>query len=298
MNKQRSLAGVLGDTEFLKFFLFDVLLATIMGFIAWRITNDSVSSFLISLVVACILLIAEMRFQLRLAKEDIATIVGFQREALEEHFLLNMIKRVTEGYSDILASGNAFFLDRAKELISDCAAHITKLQEGCMEIGPEDIYSFTMQRFREANHSVFATSFVKVADFWFRGVATEYLNENFKAVQRGVNIIRVFIVEDAADVTQQVIDLIRAQAQGGIDVKIAFTQHLTPDLLHDMGIFDGKYAEYLDLIPGSKEMRGARFYRNEAEVRRAIAIREHILQEAEGALEVLEKLEEQGSYAA
>lgn len=298
MQRQRRLTRIFGDVEFLRLFVFNILVATILGFIAWRITKDSVSSFLSSLIIGSTLLTVELRFQLRLAKEDIAAVIGLQREALEDRFLSNATQRIIEGYSGVLASGDAFFLDRARDLIGNCAADITKLEEGCMEVGPEDIYSFTMRRFKGANHNVFATSFVRLGDFWFRGAAKEYLLENYKAVQRGVKITRVFIVEDLANVTQRDIDLIKAQAQGKIDVKIAFTRSLTPDLQHDMGIFDGKYVEYLDLMPGSKEMRGARFYRNGAEVRAATAIRDRILLEADDALEILARFEAQANHAS
>lgn len=289
MTPERGLTKALKDIEFLKFILFDVLMATVFGLIAWIISKDNISSFLISLVVGSILLIAELRYQIVIAKDDLATMVGFEKEFFKDQFLLDKIQKIIKGYLNVKASGDTFFLNRAQDLIRKCNQDITNLQDGCMEIGPEEVK--LKDFFKETNHSIFATSFVKTADFWFRSGGKEYLDKNFAAVKRGVNTTRVFIVEDIADITKDVRNLIRMQAEGKINVRIAFTKNLNPELLHDFAIFDDKYVLYLDLIPGSKEMRGARFYCSEGDLNKAKLIRERILLESEEYSEVLKRVQ-------
>ena len=286
-NRDNSFINALGDLNFLKFLIFDLFAAIIFGFIVWVITKDNISSFLISLVISNILLIVDLRFRLTGTKEDIIKVIGFQREALEDHFLFNSVQQFIEGYSKILLNKDTFFLIRVREVITECLTNIANLQEGYMEIRPEEVYSFALSLVKEINHTFFATSFVKATDFWFRGAGKEYLNENLVAAKRGVSITRIFIIEDLTDLTQQVRELINQLETGEIIVKIAHVENLSSDLLHDMAIFDERYVEYLDLIPGSKEMRGARFYRDETEIHKAKAIRDRILRESRDASEVL-----------
>jgi hypothetical protein len=288
MNRKQGWTRVLGDVGLAKFFLFDVLASTILGVVVWRITGDNVSSLLVSLVMASIFLVVELRFQLAITKEDLATLVGFQREALKDDFLLSITRQIVEGYERILTIGDDFFLDRAQDLLSECAADITKLRTGYMEVEREETL-YLMSRIKGAKRSVFATSFVKAIGFWKSGGGREYFQENLKAIGRGVRITRVFIVENEGELTEEVAELIGAQVEGGVDTKIAFARNLSADLLHDFAIFDEEYVHYLDLIPGSREMRGARFYRDEAEVRRVTVYRDRILREAEDAPEVLQR---------
>lgn len=276
--------------EFVKFALVDAIGATIIGVVAWVVTRDQVSSLLVSLVTAALILLIEVRFQITRSKEDLSEAIGLQREALADPFLLATVPRIADGYTDVMRTGDQFFIDRAREVVKACAAEVTRLQEGFVEVPANEVYSYVTRSLHDTTSSLFGVVFVQIADFWFSGGGKEYLEENFKAVQRRVKITRVFIVDDLADLSPDVQDLIRRQAEGGIDVRVAFAERLTPDLLHDMGLYDEKYAVYVDLIPGSKKTRGARFYRDEAEVRKAENIRDRILRESEDALEVLARL--------
>jgi hypothetical protein len=272
-----------GNTDFIKFFVFDVLVATVFGLVSFLVTRDQIVSFLLSLVIATILLLVELRFQVASSKEDIARAVGIQRAAMDDRTLMVTAERVVDAYTEIARSGDEMFLGRAREVLGACDNQMTKLREGYIEFRPDETYAYVMRMFREAEKNVFGTVFVRVTDFWFRGAGKEYLAENYRTIKRGVKITRVFIVESSDELTEEVVDLMKSQAANGIDVKIAFARNLGGDLLHDMGLWDDKYAAYMDLVPGSKEMRGSRLYRDEGEIRRALNIRERVLQESEDA---------------
>lgn len=291
---ERNFARAVENTEFLKFLVIDVLGAVIFGVVAWVITRDTVSSFIVSLATATIIMIVELRFQLVAAKEDLGVAVGLQRESMKDNFLLTTMPRIISGYSDVARSGDQFFLDRAREAINNCAAEVTRLEEGHLEAAAKDVYGHVKRNFAESKYSVFGTVFVALSDFWFSGGGKEYLQENFSAIKRGVKVTRVFILDDLKDITPEAERLIKAQADGGIVVRIALAHNLTPDLLHDMGIYDDKYAVYVDHIPGSKKLRGARFYRDDAALRQARNIRDRILRESEDALVILERRSEPG----
>lgn len=278
------------DPEFLKFVLFDVLAAIVVGVVAGVITGEPISSFLISLVVAVILLVVELRFQLGQAKETFAAALGMQREALEDPVLMQSLNQIMEGFSTVAASGDKYYKDMAQDTIAKCAADVAKLREGFTEIPIDDMMTQITRRLRETQQTVFATVLGRIGEFWFTGAGKEYLQENTNAVQRGVKVTRVFIVENMEELTPEVHDLIRAQAEAGFDVKIAFAHDLTHDVLYDMALFDEKYAWYLDLIPGTREARGAKVYRDPGELRKAKTIRDRILRECMTAKEFFERI--------
>lgn len=291
MNAKSNLRRALGDINFVKFFLFDVLVATIAGLVAGLLSHEMLESLLISLVVGSILLIAEARLQLIVLKSELISAVGIHEGILKDPFLLDSVEQLTTGYGSIREAGDSFLLTHAEELISQCTEKMTRLAEGVIHAQPEEAYHLIVALWKQTQHDMFATIFAKTADYWFpRGGGKQVLTENLKAIERGVRCTRVFIVEGIEDLTEPIRALIRSQAESGINVKIVFADNLSSDVLVDMGLFDEKYVELMDLVPGSEEIRGGTFYANKEGIRRAKFIRDRILQESEDALEVLGRL--------
>lgn len=270
------------DSDFLKFFLFDVLTSTIIGVVTWFVTRDNISSLLISLVTGTILLVVDLRFQLRMTKEEMTTVLGFYRSALDDPFLMATLGSVNASYGGITESKDAFFASRARDRLAACSDDLTRLRDGIMEVPQEEIHNVLASRVREAKQYVFATSIVKMDDVWSGGSGKEYLHENLEAVQRGIRMTRVFIVEDAEGLPPEAHAVMTAQSDGGIEVKIATMGRLGRDLIRDMILVDDRYAGYADFIPGSiTGMQGLRLHRTDAEIQRAKTIRDRILRESD-----------------
>lgn len=278
------------DADFLKFFLFDVLVATIVGFVSFIVTKDQISSLVISLVIGSILLLVELRFQLAKTKDDLEESIGFQRSALEDAALRDGLRRLVGGYTSVVRNNDPRFVARARTLLADAANELVHLQEGFIDVPQSDMYEQAISLARSARQRFDAHSLVEDNDFWFRGAGKQYLDENLAAVKRGVTVSRVFIVATDADITGPSRDLIQLQLDGGIDVRIAFARNLSRDLLVDFFVVDGKYALYWDLVPGTREMRGGRLTINETELRRGQAIHDRLFKEAEPASSVLARI--------
>lgn len=292
MARESNLIKALGDMEFAKFLFFDVLFALIVGVFAWFISQDSVTSLLLSLLVAIILLMVELRFQLTIGQETLTRALGFEQKALKDGFLLVKVPDLVESYSSIVASRDELFVQRAQHAISEATADVRNIKEGYFKVRPEDFNAVVNMMLAGTKKAMFGTVFVKMADYWFGGSGKAYFVENLEAVRRGVKITRVFFLEEPAHLGDEIKRLIRAQADGGIDVRIAMTRNLTPDLLRDIGIFDENYVWYHDLVPGATGgVQGSGVYRDDREVRRALVIRDRILREARPAIELLQELE-------
>lgn len=135
-DEQRNLSRLSNNVDFVKFFVFDVLVATIFGLVSWIVTKDQITSFMISLGIASILILVELRFQVAISKEEIARAVGLQRASMDDRHLMVTIQNVVDGYTKVATSGNELFINRAREVLGLCAADMNKLREGYIEFPP------------------------------------------------------------------------------------------------------------------------------------------------------------------
>jgi hypothetical protein len=289
MSKQRGWLEIQRNKEYLKFISINAAISTFLGMSTWMLSVDADLSLLIGLISSILLLILELRAELDTIRRNITTVIGIQQETLENHDLRDAVNKITFGYAEIVNHKNTFFSEQAQHLITRCAASITEFREGLMNVSPENIFFAYIYLMKEAEHSLTATSFVKINNFWFRGGGKEYEKENFLAVKRKVKITRIYILEDIADMTTEVEYVIRNQMSNGIKLYVAFVNNLRPDLLHDIALFDNRYVMYLDLVPGSKYIRAGKVYSNELELHKAKIILDEILRDSEEASSFLQR---------
>jgi len=114
-----------------------------------------------------------------------------------------------------------------------------------------------------------ATSYVDSLSFWNRPGGQRYLKANIEAVQRDVEITRVFIGtrEEISALAGQ----IRQQTEGGIHTLVAYVDEIDPQLQRDLLIRNN---DFLMITEPTREGRAReeRITWNEAEVARALRI--------------------------
>lgn len=276
--------------DFLKFFLFDVLVASFIGIVAWLVTGDQVSSFIVSLVVSILLLLVEMRFQVASTRHDLATYAHFDEKAMGDGELRIYMHDILDGYAGIAKSGDPVFLRRAKKVLAACSSEVGNLREGYYEDRAEEVMESILGIMKDTKTSLAATSVVKVADYWSGGSGKEWVEANFAAVRRGVKITRIFILENIDSLDEEGRTQIQNQADGGIDVRIALSGRLDAHLIIDMGLFDDKYLFVSDFLAGVGGLQGFRMHRRKAEIDRGRITFDRILRESEDAGTFLAKL--------
>jgi hypothetical protein len=201
------------------------------------------------------------------------------------------IKRIYDNYNKIILSNDDIFIKQADKILHNFENNIEFLANNQINLEKDDIVPFIINILPKVKSSIFATSFVKKVNFWSSSPASKVLDENYKAVKRGVKITRILIVEHLEEITHEVRQYITEHTENKIDIKIVFTNQLSSDLVYDMGIYDDKYVLYVDLMPKSKEMRNAKFHCNESEIRNAQDRQQRLLYEAHEVSEILKKLE-------
>ena len=297
------------DGEFLNFFFFDVCFGLAIGVLIWLFTASSLTSLTIGLIAGIIPLIVELRLQSSEIRRHIRTEIEMMRKQVEilngavlalhlekltvraPHESFEALHKLVESYSHIVESDDRLFMPRASELLRKWAEEMVHLDREYMELWtPADIHHQTMECLRSATTRVFATSYVKIADFWSGGQGAEYRNENLARAAAGVHMDRVFIFDSPSDATPLIREIIKEQAAAKINVRIAWITDLKPQW-RDMAIFDKAYVEYLDVRIGSLEVRKATVHRSSEKLRQAEELMEHIMINSREALSVLDEID-------
>lgn len=290
MHRVRNDRKPIEGLDFLKFFLFDVLVASFIGIVAWLITGDQVSSFIVSLVVSILLLLVEMRFQVASTRHDLATYAHFDEKSMGDPKLRTFMHDVLDGYTGIANTGDVVFLRRAQKVMEECSAEMSNMREGFCEDHAEEVVDLLLNIIQETKKTVCATSVVKMADYWGGGSGKEWVEANFTAIRRGVKITRIFIIESVDSLDQEGRAQIEAQRVGGIDVRIALANRIDGHLIVDMGLFDDHYYVVADFLAGLGGLQAFRLHRRSVEVERGRITFERILRESEDARTFLAKL--------
>lgn len=148
--------------------------------------------------------------------------------------------------------------NKAQELLTSTMGTISLLRQGYI---PMDEAEFYMEGAKQMEHAV---NHVKTADRitteWdSRGVLHNFYQANLRAIERGVKITRIFVVnrENLADPDFQ--KILITQCNGGIDVRVAFHEELpsatdttsrNTDSSFDFAIYDDRVITDVFSKPG------------------------------------------------
>ena len=115
--------------------------------------------------------------------------------------------------------------DKAREVIAGVKRTLALLQQGYIPLDETEFYMKSTKYMDECQRRVKAVDPV-TAGWSSRGVLVNFYQANQRAIERGVQITRIFVVsrEDLADAEVQ--KVLTAQLRDGIDVRVAFRDDL------------------------------------------------------------------------
>lgn len=139
------------------------------------------------------------------------------------------------------------------------------------DITENDLPRFCLELARTAKESFHASSYVRMDEWWNKPWGEEYEMLNIAAVKRGVQVSRTFIFSKPEtldrDTWHSLIDHMKTEYRGKIEVRVVKSSDLIDDLTSDMVVVDDRIAGELELTP-DKSFKKATFYTNESQVRR------------------------------
>lgn len=154
------------------------------------------------------------------------------------------VTRLARKYTQVGEQGSEIVKTFAQEEIARLASLMENLSNGSAEC-PGENHEWLIDLTTCVQQTLYATSTDVDRDFWASEPAKRYLAAQGEAIKkRGVEIRRLFLVEEPEDVTESLKKLCERQRTFGIHARIAVQSLLEPSAqvtpLNDFIIFDGE----------------------------------------------------------
>lgn len=140
------------------------------------------------------------------------------------------------------------FKSNAITYLTECKNNIKDLSNDVVELEPIQSTILLATIFEEAHSEVNAVSCdIDQGHFWDSSLGKRVLRANAQAVERGVNIQRIFIISQSEQGLKRVHQIIKEHLEAGVDVLIADSKGLPEELMIDHLIQDNKLVFELDV---------------------------------------------------
>ncbi|MDY7080795.1 MAG: hypothetical protein SXV54_28260 [Chloroflexota bacterium] len=266
-------------TNLFKHGILGVLISILVGATTWLITRDTLSSLIVSLGTETLILLIDLRSEIVDKFQDLSRAARLKDWVIGGTGEGEVVQDLIESYSAVLSDGEPFFIDRANEVVIETSNGLHNLRFGRMEVDSSLVQIKGAWILKHLHSSGFATALVRLDTFWFPESGQYYQDETLAAAKRGVPIVRVFLIDrQDVEISEAFLALMQEQADAGIDVRVAYTADLPPEIVADFGIWDEKIVGYVNTAPNSNKIVGATFLSTDAERLRARTMRDRILQ--------------------
>jgi hypothetical protein len=166
---------------------------------------------------------------------------------------------ISDRYSDIANLNNETLTKIADSNIQNLRNTFDQLGQGTYIVNSEELPTYLLPMIKNCKISFYATQYVFPEKFWGQYWASQYFEENIKALKvRHVDLQRIFIIDssDGLDQTKMLDELIQKHVQNGIPLRLIDRQDYlkkhanNDDDLQDVLIVDDQLSGFLLLNKG------------------------------------------------
>ena len=206
---------------------------------------DTAQGLIIGLLGTVLTLLVDIVDRLRTAEIGILRIYSFGKNLSQDKWLLATIEQIIDDYEKGKSINLHPFPTRAKGALEECRDVLHTLAEGYMWVKPQGRYTFGQSGISQSKHSVLAVSYVNPKTYWQVTWGEKYLRVNKEIVDRGVKVTRIFLANRSQ--FPSMIDLMKRQAEAGIQVYVAVLEEVPIELQEDYLIQDEEVLVKVDL---------------------------------------------------
>ncbi len=180
----------------------------------------------------------------RLPTNELSLRLAGERQLLEE------VLDISKEFAGLKKAPVAdFFEEMAYKYVRDCKDKIRHLSSGTINIDPKQNVNDFLSLYRKSEKRLKAISYGEHPEyFWENEVGRKVLDANSDAIKRGVEITRIFILTSDQVKNPRVMAILTQQKDAGIEVLVADSQSIPPDLKEDYGILDESLVFQMDII--------------------------------------------------
>lgn len=224
------------------------------GYFHAKSVSEAIIVGLLSIIVT--LLIELIRGTVE-SREQVLKILALTQQVSDDDFLRSRIVSVVESFS-IISSGKyqTLFLEEGKRSLTGCSDSLKNLADGTFLIDEERRMRILVDLLERARpgETILATSYVNLGDWWERELGQRYLQANYKAVKRGVEIKRVFIVRQ--DEEEDVYKFIDEQRSNSINVRVVKESSVKSHLKENFFLVENSILSYSEYSRDGQLVRG------------------------------------------
>ncbi len=197
---------------------------------------DTGQGLIIALVGTVLTLLIDTIARLRMAERDVLRIFSFGKSLMQDKWLLDTMEQIIDDYESAKKTHLQPFPLRTKGALEECRDVLHALADGYMWVKPMGQYTFGQVGISHARRNVLAVSYANRQQFWRITWGEKYFRVNKEIVKRGVKVIRIFLA--SKDQLLNMIELMKRQAQAGIQVYVAILEEVPIELQEDYLVQD------------------------------------------------------------
>jgi len=214
--------------------------------------QDTVASLTLGFVLAALTQLFDIQKRHSDSEERILKASALSEALFRDEWLLKRIRQIVEDYQSVNKSEvqREFFLERARAAIEDCSNTLAGLSKGRVTITREEQMVVLEELLRTAHMQARAVSYITFREWWQTPVGKSYLQENERAVKRGVHITRIFVAPKNR--INELKELVIEHLKVGVEVYIAIEEEQPPELLESYLIVDESVVSKSQIILGGQ----------------------------------------------
>jgi hypothetical protein len=227
--------------------------------------QDSATSMLIGLIITAITLLVDVIARIHQTEEKLLSASILGTSVSDDPFLMSLIQRIVDDYNKIKNHETRTFRSVAKNALTHCRDKIHSLVEGFIEVDVMSEFTFGRCGVNDVKKSLKLLQYA-TPSYWRTKLGEKYFLANVDAIQRGVEVTRIWLQDDKT--LFEFRDIIEQQEKAGIKTLLVSSAGVPKELQEDFDIADDQLVAKLN-ITKEGDSKSERLSVNPLEVQKA-----------------------------
>jgi hypothetical protein len=227
-----------------RFQIIGFVLSTIISVVLLIRGQDTVSSIILGLSLAILTQLFDIQLRNTEAESKLLEASLLDSRLFGDTDLLHRIKQIVDDYYMVKEGWFVHFKNIADDSLNVCQFNLHTLANGYIGLPPFNPFAYGAKGFRNIEKCAYTVA-LGAMEYWRSSTGRKYLKVNDDAIQRGVDITRIFI--QWSNHLEQYKDVLVEMSQMGVKLYTISPDDVPVELKRDMNILDEKILVHLEL---------------------------------------------------
>lgn len=194
--------------------------------------NDTTWGLTIGLLSTIVTLLVDIIARIQKVEDSVIDAAELSR-ILSDESIGKTLRQIANSYAAIKKYNFAHYRTIADTVIDECQSKLGDIASGSVLVTTKTIQEYAILGIKQAHREIKAVH-IGSMDFWSSSFGNKVFDLNRAAVERGVQITRVFALTN--EEARNSIEVLEAQEQAGIQVLVVSPDHVN----HEFTLFDDR----------------------------------------------------------